>query len=415
LDQDDYIYDAECPRRILIGRIVRAERIGPHPYGRVSYEIDCIDGGVDASELENAINDHESFGPFAALRVLTTPNRFADLTGAEPQEGDWLQLRIAPRDGIPRPIVFHSQLRFNGYSEQSRGSLFEAEVLFSDKETGPLPRSLGAAASSTTLAHAVAAASAFPLTAIATRSDVMTLLNHISEVELLIVRDVGQGSFVTLVDQKKHALAHFDVGWPISFNGRTAPALHTISADSAPIILSHWDFDHLLAFYRFPHTRENQWLGPVQNLGPGQAKVAQHLATKKRLLGWSGGTLAVGAMVLFDCNGPHASNDSGLALMVSLLNGKRCLLVGDAAYDSVPTFGSNSFDFLVVTHHGASFSGPVPLPANNSACGVISVGRGNVYKHPRDDAILRHTNGGWTVCMTAGTDQTARGDRILGA
>jgi hypothetical protein len=401
--------------RRLIGRIVRVERIGAHPYGRVSYEIDCIDSGVDPSEVESALKDDESFELFAALRVLTTPKRFSDFTGAEPQEGDWLQLRIAPHDTEQRPIVFHSQLRLNGYTEQSRGSLFEAEVLFSDKDTGPIPRELGAAASPTnSLARAVAAASTFPLTGIAKRSDVMAVLGHVFEVEHLIVRDVGQANFVTLVDRKKNTLAHFDVGWPISFNGRTAPTTCVITVDSAPIILSHWDFDHLLAFYRFPYTRENYWIAPVQALGPGQAKVAHQLATKKRLLGWSGDTLVVGAIKLFDCNGPHASNDGGLALVVSLLSGKRALLVGDATYNSIPTADTDKFDFLVVTHHGASFNGAVPIPTSNLARGVISVGQGNVYKHPRDDAILRHTNGGWLVSTTASSDQYARGDRILG-
>jgi hypothetical protein len=48
----------------------------------------------------------------------------------ELREGDWVQLSIAPKDTRPRPIVFHSQLRANGYTEQSRGSLFAVEVLF---------------------------------------------------------------------------------------------------------------------------------------------------------------------------------------------------------------------------------------------------------------------------------------------
>jgi competence protein ComEC len=259
----------------------------------------------------------------------------------------------------------------------------------------------------------VAAASTFPLTAIASRGQVVALLAQISKIEHLIVHDVGQANFVTL-GKRKNTVAHFDVGWPISFNGRTAPSVNSISANLAPIILSHWDFDHLLGFYRFPFTRDNIWLAPVQALGPGQARVAYQLADKKRLLGWSGGTLTVGQTTLFDCNGPQDSNDSGLSLMVMLSSGKRVLLVGDASYSSVPVSGSDKFDFLVVTHHGAIFSGVVPRPARHRASGIISVGGGNVYKHPRDDAVLRHTTGGWTVSATATIYQPSRGDRILG-
>jgi beta-lactamase superfamily II metal-dependent hydrolase len=415
LDHNDYVYDAEFPSRKLVGRVVRVERIGDPPYGRVSYEIDCIDGDVPSSKLVSALYENESLKLFAALRLLTTPHRLSDLIGVEFQEGDWVQLNIAPRDGRPRPIVFHSQLRANGYTEQSRGSLFGADVLFSDKDTGLRPRSLGAAASSTTSAAVtVAAASTFPLTAIATRRQVVALLAQLSTVEHLIVHDVGQANFVTLVGEKNDALAHFDAGWPISFNGRTAPNVNSISANAAPIILSHWDFDHLLGFYRFPFTRDSIWLTPVQALGPGQARVACQLADKKRLLGWSGGTLTVGKTTLFDCNGPQGSNDSGLSLEVVLSSGKRVLLVGDASYGSVPTSSSDRFDFLIVTHHGALFSGAVPRAAGRRASGVISVGEGNVYKHPRDEAVLRHTNGGWTVSATAAIYQPRRGDRILG-
>jgi hypothetical protein len=194
LDHNDYVYDAECPSRRLLGRVVRVERIGDPPYGRVSYEIDCIDSKVSSSHVEGALHDNASFQHFAVLRILTTPRRLVDLMGADLQEGDWVQLNIAPSDGRPRPIVFHSQLRPIGCTEQSRGSLFGADQLISDKAVGPQPpRSLGAAASSTGEGRAVAAASTFPLTAIASRSQVVALLAQTSEIEHLVVHDVFDG------------------------------------------------------------------------------------------------------------------------------------------------------------------------------------------------------------------------------
>jgi hypothetical protein len=261
--------------------------------------------------------------------------------------------------------------------------------------------------------RSVAAAVTFPITAVASRRQVTTFLGQISTINHLNVRDVGQANFVTLSDERDDEIVHFDAGWPISFNGRTAPRGKSILANSSPVILSHWDFDHLLGFYRFPFLRDNVWLAPVQPLGPGKARIAYQLADRKRLLGWSGGTLSVGTITLYDCNGPQGLNDTGFSLMIVLKSGKRALLVGDASYDSVPTSSMDRFDFLVLTHHGALFTGAAPR-ARREASGIISVGHGNVYKHPRDEAVALHATSGWTISATAAIFEPRRGDRLVG-
>lgn len=414
VDDNGYKYDAEFPERALVGKVVRVERIGPRPYGRVSYEIDCIDGNVSPSEVSGVLSETESFRSFAVLRVLTTPRRLVDLFGVEFREGDWLRLDVRPADGIHRPIVFHSQLRPNGYTEQSRGSLFEASFLFSDKDAGPPPRSLGAAASSAiATARSVASAVSFPAAAMGDQKQVADLLSKVSGVHCVNVRDVGQASFVSLLDEDGIPIVHFDVGWPISFNGKTAPVGKNIPGDSAPIILSHWDYDHLLGCYQFPFLCDNIWLAPVQSLGPGQARIASQLSDRKRLIGWSGGTVSVGGVTLLKCSGAHDLNDTGFSLKVSLESGGRALLVGDASYNAVPLVVSDRFEILVVTHHGARFTGTVPTAARIGACGVISVGEGNVYRHPRFDAVREHLLAGWCVCATAGIYGAPRGDRLL--
>lgn len=414
MDDNGYRFDAEFRRRTLIGRVVRAERISLPPYGRVSYEIDCIDDQVSPSEVGVVLDASDSFDVFAVLRVLTTPRRLVDLFGDEFREGDWLHLDVRPADGIHRPIVFHSQLRENGYTEQSRGSLFEVGFLFSDKDIGSPPRSLGAAAlTGNVTARSVALAVSFPVAAIGNRKQVDSVLSTISSVHSINVRDVGQANFVTLLDDSGSPVAHFDVGWPISFNGRTAPIGKNIYNDSAPIILSHWDYDHLSGYYRFPFLQDNVWLAPVQPLGPGQARVASQLSGKGRLIGWSGGTASVGDVTLFDCNGPQDLNDTGFSLKVKLESGRCALLVGDACYDAVPISVSDAFEFLVVTHHGAHFEGVVPRTAGFCAQGIISVGEGNVYRHPRDDAVRKHLWRGWTMGATAGIFGVPRGDRVL--
>ena len=243
-------------------------------------------------------------------------------------------------------------------------------------------------------------AAGFPATAVATRKQVERVLGRISKVDHVLVRDVGQANFVSLVGRTGELVLHFDAGWPISFNGRTAPKNPTIPLDRVPIILSHWDFDHLLAFYRFPHTRDSIWIAPIQNLGPGQLCVANILARSKRLLGWSRGTISVSLGRLEVCSG-SGSNDSGLAVIVSLRSGKWALLVGDAAYVVVhPRLLALRFDALVVTHHGALFAGAVPRPRTKSAESVISVGT-ETSDIPVPKLIKDHKQGGWRIFSTA--------------
>ena len=58
------------------------------------------------------------------------------------------------------------------------------------------------------------------------------------------VVDVGQGSMVAVFANAQPRL-FFDYGWPLSFYAATAPARPTPPApDAAPVVLSHWDFDH---------------------------------------------------------------------------------------------------------------------------------------------------------------------------
>jgi len=403
----------EMPSRSLVGRVSRVDDLGPGAYGRTSIEVDCVDTQHDAPAIIKQINDGIDTQAFAVLRILTTKRRFKAMVGFAPAKGTWLHLRVGPTDLASRPIVFHSQLRDSGYTEQGRGSLLECDRLFSDLEGEPGPTPLGAAVPNYIgFGRAVEAASSFPSEAITSRSAIEVLLGHCNAVDHIIVRDVGQANFVTLFDAFGKAIAHFDVGWPLSFNGKTAPANFILQADDAPVLLSHWDFDHVHGFYRFPHLQESTWIAPVQKLGPGKARIARLLAGKNRLLGWSGGSVVAGELRLLDCSGTNQSNDIGHALSVKMSDGSMVLCAGDASYSAITE--SLDYDFLVVTHHGARFNGLVPLPLSTNSLAVVSVGKDNVYQHPNPDAIDKHRRAGWQVQFTSGVSGIVRNDRRIG-
>ena len=104
------------------------------------------------------------------------------------------------------------------------------------------------------------------------------LLRKLPTPASVLVRDVGQASFVTLVDNQGREFVHFDVGAPTSFNKHTFPKpfAHTICAD-AIVILSHWDWDHLHGAHLWPDLLKCNWIVPNQIVGPGAARLALQL------------------------------------------------------------------------------------------------------------------------------------------
>jgi hypothetical protein len=158
--------------------------------------------------------------------------------------------------------------------------------------------------------------------------------------------------------------------------------------------------------------QECHWFTPIQQLGPGARRVANILHQRRRLHGFSGAPIRLRFGELMCCGGAHPMNDTGLALRVKLSSGRTALCLGDAAYDAVPT--TAPIDMLVATHHGAAFSGSAPSPTTPDCPCVVSVGKDNVYKHPRPEAVRRHRRAGWSVSYTQRMPGAPRGSRILG-
>lgn len=400
----EYDYRAKFPERTLRAKVCRVEKIGEGSRGRTSYEFDCLDiRFLDRSFPELAVS--QATKPFALLRILTTEHRFKEVFNTTPEVGDWYQIELAQRKTSDRRLtVWHSQLTAGGYTDQSRGYAGSVELLSRADE--PPPSTLGAAA--------VRDIDNFPSSAIARRSAIATTLRKLKKPNSILVRDVGQASFVSLLSSSGKAMLHFDAGWPLTFNGKSAPQKSLVLHKNVPVILSHWDWDHLHSFYKFPVLQKATWICPIQPLGYGQARIAWQLHHNGNLLAYSGGFVrgAWGEMGL--CLGPVSDcNQSGLALRVSMRDGRQVLLVGDADYERVPRrLRRQPLHGLVVTHHGANFIGSVPRPLGKRPC-VVSVGKPNVYKHPKSQAVRRHKSKLWQPIATASIWGMQRGDRLL--
>lgn len=413
---EDLTAKPEFPKRGLIAFVTRAERVGPRPYGRTSFEFDGIDTDVSDKDLERSIASPDIVKPFASVRAVTTEKRFMMKFGFVPKEGDWVELYIRPRIWDGETIAFHAQLTPDGYVQHSRGVLEDARLLFGRDEEPKAPRPVGAAVAPLLVKAAkVAQLCQFPRRAIGQLTKTRKILQGLSTVKDVQVRDVGQASFVSLRDARGKVLGHFDAGWPISYNAHTAPGTPPMITGTAPVILSHWDWDHLHGYYRCKTLQSVQWLAPVQVMGPGASKIASQLHAKSLLIGYGGpAVLKVGNATLLQCSGAARINDNGLSMALTLASQLTALLVGDAGYDALGTWPTGKvFDFLIVTHHGADFTGTVPATSPKANRGIISVGFKNVYKHPRASAIKLHTTAGWTLEQTSKHGNIARGDKVL--
>ncbi len=412
------------PGRGLYARVSRVDSLSTSLHHRASFEFDCIDADYVDDVGPQLLDGFriEQTKPFALLRVVTTPSRFGDFAGAIPTSGDWFHLEIEPEGtGLP---TWHAQLEADGYSTHARGVMTYARRLDTPDETsGPRsrPQTLGAAVALRLVLPSALTAACSALPKPTTRAAISTILMSVPRAASILVRDVGQANFISLCDNRGRAILHFDVGSPISFNRHTFPSDFDIKeGEKPPIILSHWDWDHLHAAFQLPHLLECPWIVPDQRLGPGAARLARILAGKGNLfvrpanarLSFPFGELVQSQGLAGDLN------DTGLTVLVTLTSGRSALLTGDADYAHLMHAKANNVDHLVATHHGARFDAgvaSVPTPNNKHCKLVLSYGYRNVYRHPHAEALRKHATAGWTTWITtAGRRGIAgRGDRIM--
>lgn len=389
---------------------------------RGSFEFDCIDAdyadGVEGA-IESAFNESIT-KPFAIVRIVTTRRRFEEVAGGVGVPGNWFELEIGPEPSAISLPTWHAQLQPNGFPAHSRGVTRNMTYLGPGEGEGHRPRSVGAAVTKqTAVSSAIIAACVLPPSADAAKK-ITKVLSTVNGVSSLLVRDVGQASFSSLRNKHGKALLHYDVGFPISFNGHTAPEIFDLdTSEKPPIILSHWDWDHLHAAFLHRHLMDCVWIVPDQKLGPGAARLARILAAKGGLLIQRAGTkVGFPSGEIAHANGPQTSaNDAGLTARATLASGCSALLTGDADYIFLTHRTIGPVNHLVATHHGARFasgSAAIPAPVAGSGTLLLSYGSRNRYRHPHPDALQLHTDAGWTnQISTARKGMRKRGDLLV--
>lgn len=404
----------------LIGRLVRSEpRVNEQlvlpAANRVSFEFDAIDARMSVDEAQATIADRADRSRLALLKVLTTSDHFRSLTDVDNvRDGQWYRITLLPREKRSGPLAWASSLGDAGYEENVPLVLNEIRYLFSEDES-PLAPVGAAVENERALAQAIASACAFPKSAIGKGGAAGIVLNRVKAPYEIVVRDVGQASFCSAVDKYGNELFHLDAGWPISYNKKTVSTKPELKVSDVPVILSHWDWDHLHGYHAIKGLAGGTWITPAQRLGPGAKLVANTLAANNRLLGVCSTSVLGGPVRLVRCKGKAGNlNQTGLCVQTTLQSGKTVLYMGDADYDLVGPKMTGLPDFIVVTHHGAKFSGSAVLPHGGRGRCVVSVGKGNGYGHPSEAAILLHKNAGWSMSFTSERNGIPRGSRYLG-
>lgn len=405
----------------LIARLVRAEAFNNEDLthknaNRWVFEFDTIDAKLETEQALLTVTGRADPSRLAALKILTTDKHFRDFSGVSSiSDGQWYKITLLPRGKQTGPLAWGSSLGEDGYEELIPLVVSDLRYLFTDYDKPLKP--VGASVDpDREKSQAIVKACNFPIIDLAvTLDNVFQFLISTQKPHKVVVRDVGQASFCSALDKNGNELFHLDAGWPISFNKKTTSDKPKINSKNAPIILSHWDWDHLHGYHCIKGLADCLWIAPIQRLGPGAALVANKLAEKDQLFGVCCSPMLMGWLNWGICNGKIGNlNQTGLWINITLASGKTVLLMGDADYDLVDPKYQIKPDFIVATHHGAKFSGNVVSPNGvNNQC-IVSVGKGNGYGHPSEVAIKAHETAGWRVSFTCERGMQKRGAKYLG-
>lgn len=266
------------------------------------------------------------------------------------------------------------------------------------------------------------------------------------------VMDVGQGGMVTVQQRSWHRPVpklFFDFGWPLKqLEKSTAPAPPDLdAARDAPVVLTHWDFDHYAYALADVHKQNYQWRPGadlrtwlVPGVGPNWGHVlpctsgilwAMHLFLANRLKVWPHDVAGLTTgFVTIAKTVPYAAfkgdpNQHGLFMILHERvpdDGPReqrkpvaaILIPGDADYQAIKQalypgiaksapFPVNTFAWkgLVATHHGGEFSYDVvpiaalPAKAKHAPRSILAISAGQThYKHPEAPAQQAYLTGG---------------------
>jgi hypothetical protein len=241
----------------------------------------------------------------------------------------------------------------------------------------------------------------------ASEEQLAAVFDGIGRADAAAVYDVGQGGCNAILSGSTPSL-YFDFGGGVLANRNTFPAdlVAFCFTQRAPVLLSHWDWDHWSSANRDPEAYQQTWIVPRQDangLGAVHRTFLARLRQNGTVLVWprSLSSLNRNEYEVVQCVGPaHSRNDSGLALVLNSLRTEtreRMLFPGDCRYDHIPAARAGAFTSLVCPHHGGRTSGSfVPAPDGNSAGRLVySYGLHNSHGHPFPAVRADHLNAGW--------------------
>lgn len=281
------------------------------------------------------------------------------------------------------------------------------------------------------------------------------------------VIDVGQGGMVTVQHSRSCTMPQlfFDFGWPLRQLEKTAPTPPRLSlVDDAPVVLTHWDFDHFAfaledvksnAFQWRRGADDRVWLVPGIGVNWGDVMPsvtgiiwALHLFVVRKLKVWPADVAGITAgfvsiartvpykpfkgdpnqhglfMLLHERVPTDYSADFSRPVAAIMIPGdadyqaiKRALYPGLVEADPFPT---STFDWkgLVATHHGGEYSFAFlpsttpPKIKRHAPKGILAISVGQThYGHPTVLAQQAYLiNGGWRHHTLTFNRRSFRGD-----
>lgn len=220
------------------------------------------------------------------------------------------------------------------------------------------------------------------------------------------VFDVGQGNCNALLGDDGSVALYYDFGRGIWPNNATYPIqmTHACTANTPPVVLSHWDWDHWAMVQHFHELLDSKWVVPNQKLGLMHAALAAALAERGNLLVWPNQPLLkFGGLTVFKCDGgarvKDERNETGLAMSIADPGGSGRLVVlpGDARLDLFTHGTSTDVAAFVAPHHGAHMPpNPCP-PAAHAAYHRVAISCATTKRpnHPRQVALDAFVAQGW--------------------
>lgn len=260
------------------------------------------------------------------------------------------------------------------------------------------------------------------------------------------VMDVGQANYNIILNENGNHLAYFDVGLPMFFYQNSAPPAALLQGPciigNAPVILSHWHYDHYSMAIWWPAISNRHWLVPAAPLGPGAQAIYNGIAHPhvwpNALPGLILATITVLRCDPANINHTNADiNNSGLALEVTLRPAapnqaaRHALLPGDAVFATM-NYTNAGLRWITAVHHGSQRStgyymdtaGDYPTSNNGYIAYSYGMTANNTYcyTHPHQAAITLYEQQGWdtvasnaqTTPRQAGNAMGARGNIMVG-